>query len=75
MIPVRKFFEDLGYGRVSNRIYYVTDPSKLPPSKSGTEWREDLQFDERAAVEDDPKLSLVLAEARTRGSALLTKAI
>jgi hypothetical protein len=49
-MKIRKFWEGLDYGRVSNRIAYVVDPTNLPAAMPGSAWKEDVKFDERIAV-------------------------
>jgi hypothetical protein len=63
MSTVRKFWEDLGYGRKSNLVVYVSALSNLPAPRPGVEWLEDQQFDQNEAIRKDPSFSRVIDTA------------
>jgi hypothetical protein len=74
-MKIRKFLEGLDYGRVSNRIAYVIDPMNLPHAMQGSAWKEDVTFDERTAVSDDPNLQRVLDVVRRDGFATVDRLV
>lgn len=74
-MKVRKFWEGLDFGRVSNRVAYVVDPSNLPNATEGSVWKEDLRFDERAAVADDPSLQKAMDVVRRDGFATVVRLV
>jgi hypothetical protein len=74
-MKIRKFWEGLDYGRVSNRVGYAIDPAKLPSPLPGSEWREDKKCDERAAVSDDSSFQRVIGVVHRDGFATVDKAL
>jgi hypothetical protein len=70
---MRKFWEGLDFGRVTNQIAYTEDPVNLLEPRAGAVWREDKKFDERSAVADDPDLARVFKHARLHGHATVTR--
>jgi hypothetical protein len=70
---IRKFVEDLGYGRTTNRVGYALDPANLPEPFSGTEWREDTSFDEGEAITGDPSIFRVFDVVREKGFATVDR--
>lgn len=71
MTAIRKFEEDLGFGRRTDRVAYVTDPSFLPPPTAGTEWQEDRSFNEEQAIREAPGLRHVFEGVRKHGFAVV----
>jgi hypothetical protein len=53
---MRKFWESLDFGRVTNLVAYSENPANLPEPTAGAVWREDKKFDERSAVDASPDL-------------------
>jgi hypothetical protein len=71
-MKLRKFREDIGYGRFSNRVGYVLDSSKLPNPTEGSQWREDPGFDEAAAVFESSQFQRVIDAVRQTGIVIVT---
>jgi len=71
-MKIRKFVEDLGYGRVSNRVAYALDESNLPEPVAGAKWREDKDFNESESAENHG-FHRVLEAARRNGVAVVEK--
>jgi hypothetical protein len=74
-MKIRKFREDLGYGRFSNRVAYVVDSNLLPPSLPNSRWTEDFAFDERVQAADEPSFHRVLEAVRQSGLAIVERQI
>jgi hypothetical protein len=74
-VKVRKFWEGLDFGRVSNRIAYAIDPNNLPEPMPGAVWKEDIKFDERTAISDDPSLQQVMDTVRRSGFAIVDRLV
>jgi hypothetical protein len=74
-MKIRKFWEGLDYGRVSNRVGFAVDPTKLPPASLGSEWREDKKFDEETAVSDDASFQRVIDAVHRNGFATVDKVV
>ncbi len=72
---MRKFWEGMDFGRVTNVVAYAEDPANLPEPSTGAVWREDEKFSERTALEDDPDLARIFDRARTQGYATLKRLI
>jgi hypothetical protein len=73
-MKIRKFWEGLDYGRISNRLD-VIDPNNLPAVTPGSVWKEDEKFDERTAVSDDPSLQRVMDSVRRNGVATVDRLV
>lgn len=74
-MKIRKFWEGLDYGRVSNRVGFAVDPMKLPPASPGSEWREDKKFDERIALSDNAGFQQVIDAVYRDGFATVVKVV
>jgi hypothetical protein len=74
-MKIRKFWEGLDYGRVSNRVAFVIDPNNLPQATPGSEWKEDSKFDERTALSDEPALQRVMDAVRRDGFATVDRLV
>jgi hypothetical protein len=72
---MRKFWEGLDFGRVTNQVAYAEDQVSLPEPMAGAVWREDEKFDERSAVDDDPELARVFERARMHGCAIVKRLV
>jgi hypothetical protein len=69
---ISKFVEDLGYGRVSNRVAYALDCASLPLPSSAAYWRKDHKFDEAKALAREFGLSRVFDTVRLDGFVIVT---
>ena len=74
-MKVRKFWEGLDYGRVSNRVGFAIDRAKLALASPGSEWREDKKFDERIAVSDNADFQRVIDAVHRDGFATVDKVV
>jgi hypothetical protein len=74
-MKIRKFWEALDYGRTSNRVGYATEVGNLPSPSPGSEWEEDLKFDEKVAVSNEPRLQQVMDAVRNEGSATVLRIV
>jgi hypothetical protein len=70
---IRKYREAFAYGRLSNRIAYVLDPSHLPEPKKGAAWKEDSSFNVKAALADDAGLLRVIKSVQKSGVEIVTR--
>jgi len=69
-VRMRKFEEVMAYGKRSERIAYVLDPSLLPPARTGMTWREDAAFRETS---ESASFHQVREEVRRKGFAIAAK--
>lgn len=74
-MKLRKFREDLGFGRFTNFVGYAFDASKLPEPLAGTEWREDTTFDERIVTSDDRDFRRVVNAVHRDGYATVKRLV
>ncbi|MDA9400910.1 hypothetical protein ACM42_02375 [Bradyrhizobium sp. CCBAU 25338] len=72
---IRKFWEDLGYGRKSNRVFYVSALENLPSPRPGVEWREDTQFRQEEAIEKSASFARVVEAALRDGVVSVDSAV
>jgi hypothetical protein len=72
---MRKFWEGLDFGRVTNIVAYTEDPERLPEPTAGSVWREDEKFDERLAIADDPDMARIFDRARSQGYATVKRLV
>jgi hypothetical protein len=68
-LPIRKFVTAPGGRRTGDQVAYVTRIRLLRDLGAGGEWVEDLSFNEKAALRDNPNLKILFDKARQDGVA------